>query len=668
MSYIPALDGLRAVAILAVLLFHISPSTLRGGFTGVDVFFVLSGFLITSIILSDIGKGTFSITEFYTRRIQRLLPNTIAMVLFVLIMWAIWMSPNTAIQTAKHGLWTLFNFSNIYVWKNLGGYWGDGAEWAPLTHTWSLGIEEQFYMVFPLLLVVMMRRAPGRLLFWLSFVTLLSFGLCLAGTYLQPLATFYLLPTRGWEMALGAAVAAWQTTPGAQKELSGGNRSLVAWTGVMLILVGFLIAKEGIAFPGFVALAPTAGTALLIMAIADGETWISRMLSTAPMVKIGKVSYSLYLWHWPLITMGKVQAEIHGYSVQTGALIGGIIGILLGLAAYAWIEQPLRQRGEGRHRRLVIIGTSFAAVAITSQVLAVSLRSQEASSHFDPIAFRGQLYDTGIAPAGQQAKGARYYDVEFPAVPTREDHVWKQGGIIHPFSGQKPQVVVLGSSHALMYAAMIDEICQRKKLSVAFLCADSTPAFFETKTPRPFSEAKEALEFDETRKKWLKDWHPEALIVIDRWDLWAERPPAFDQHLNAFLKEVTPLADRVLLVTQVPAMRGGDSVNLREVVLSQIKAKGTLPPMQPNNLESFRIQTAASIEAAADQFPNLTVVRADRLFYQSDRSVKYAEGRSFFYADDDHLADSGAERARPLFEAAIDQAHSRASEELPLGQ
>ena len=161
MRYSPPLDGIRAVAILAVLIFHVAPSALTGGFTGVDVFFVLSGFLITSIILHDVRADRFSLREFYLRRVQRLLPNLIATVLGVLVLWTTLLPPSTARQAGEHGLWALFSASNIYIWRTLGSYWGNAAEHAPLTHTWSLGIEEQFYLLFPLV-VLAVSRAAGR--------------------------------------------------------------------------------------------------------------------------------------------------------------------------------------------------------------------------------------------------------------------------------------------------------------------------------------------------------------------------------------------------------------------------------------------------------------------------------------------------------------------------
>src|ERR1022692_900802 len=178
MNYVASLDGIRAIAIIAVLIFHVSPRVLSGGATGVDVFFVLSGFLITSIILQGIRDGSFSMREFYLRRVQRLLPNAIAVILAVLLLWTFFLPPGAAIQPGVHGLWTLGNLSNIYIWKHLGGYWGAAAETAPLTHFWSLAIEEQFYIILPASLLLLLRFQSRLVRIWLIVTAVVSFGLC----------------------------------------------------------------------------------------------------------------------------------------------------------------------------------------------------------------------------------------------------------------------------------------------------------------------------------------------------------------------------------------------------------------------------------------------------------------------------------------------------------
>ncbi len=204
-SYVPALDGLRAVAILGVLVFHAVPKALPGGFTGVDVFFVLSGYLITSIILRDASTKNFSIKEFYLRRVQRLLPNAVFMVLVTICLAQVVLLPSNAAKVADHGIWTVINLSNIYILQHIGGYWGNLSDSSPLLHTWSLAVEEQFYLVFPAIFLLLFRTK--RLLTLLVLLTVASFTLSVYGTYWHPVGTFYWLPTRAWELLLGAVFA-----------------------------------------------------------------------------------------------------------------------------------------------------------------------------------------------------------------------------------------------------------------------------------------------------------------------------------------------------------------------------------------------------------------------------------------------------------------------------
>lgn len=661
MAYLKPLDGIRALAIIAVLIFHVSASALPGGFVGVDVFFVLSGYLITSILLHDLRGGRFKIGEFYLRRIQRLLPNVVVLVATVIMLWVLLMPPTSTAPTARHGLWALCSLSNIYIWKYLGGYWGDGAEMAPLTHTWSLGIEEQFYLLFPLLLLILAIFQRRRIFAWLLMLMLGSFTLCLLGSYSKPETAFYLLPHRAWELLCGACYASTrvsfhEATP-RSFSLPEPLRGLMGWLGLGLILSSFWLAGQSFRFPGWIALMPTLGPVLLIVSIAEGQSAMSRFLSAPLMVGVGKVSYSLYLWHWPLILLGKAMAVRSGLSELTGAVIGGVIGILFGLVAYRWIEQPLRNRGPGRGRRLVVIASGFASVILLCSLLANPRRRTDPEHRFDPIAFEGNLYNAGrpTDPALFTAT-VRYQDVSFPSLSDRPQDAWRTGGIQKLHGGGKPSVVVFGSSHALMYSALIDSLCRELKLSVAFFGADAgTPVFFETPLNPNFSSIGEAHEFDEARKRWLREWRPAVVIAIDKWDDWVSKPGGFDNRLRSFLQEVTPLCQRVLFVTQVPMLAGGDEVNFREWATSRMGKGKQLPKLGTGIAEQERRTSTQIAESLRAEFPSLRVVRTDELFLRKDGSVRYASGRKFFYADDDHLSDKGIEETRELFHQGLSE-------------
>jgi len=284
-------------------------------------------------------------------------------VLAVLLLWFLFLPPNSAVQPGVQRLWTLGNLANFYTWKHLGLYWGDAADWAPLTHCWSLGIEEQFYLIFPGTLLLLGRLQIGSTRFWLSLVAILSFGLCWYGTKNHPIETFYLLPTRLWELLLGAILAhrSAQHAPVSVPRWTSFSLLIwnaVGWIGLVTILGGYFFVDGGRGFPDLAALAPTLGAGLVIISLLKGATSLSRFLSTPFMRQTGKLSYSLYLWHWPLIIFGKLQAAVYGFSESSGAMIGGLGGIILAWGAYACVERPLRRRGAGRPWRLSLIGIS----------------------------------------------------------------------------------------------------------------------------------------------------------------------------------------------------------------------------------------------------------------------------------------------------------------------
>lgn len=261
MKYSAPLDGIRAVSILAVIVNHASPGWLTGGYAGVDVFFVLSGYLITSILAEGLEGGQFSFREFYLRRIQRLVPNLMTMLLAVMAA-AMFILPKASAQThAKHALWVVFNGSNFFTWKNFGNYWGLAAESAPLTHTWSLAVEEQFYLLYPLIFVFLCRWRPSSVIPAIAGALLLSLGLCMHLTPASRPSAFYLLPSRGWELLAGSLLALIIRKSG---PLRWRHLSACGWIGMGMLAASFILLSEKSQFPGHIALVPVVGSVLLI--------------------------------------------------------------------------------------------------------------------------------------------------------------------------------------------------------------------------------------------------------------------------------------------------------------------------------------------------------------------------------------------------------------------
>lgn len=300
LRYRPDIDGLRAVAVLAVVLFHAGISSISGGFVGVDVFFVISGFLITTIIVKEIRRGDFSLTVFYERRIRRILPAFFVVMLFSAVVAYSLLLPQDFENFGKSLVAASLSVSNLLFWRE-SGYFDSTAELKPLLHTWSLGVEEQFYLFFPLLLMFIARFFKQRWTLWIVLIAFSSLLLSAWGAKHQPSATFYLLPTRAWELALGGLLAMGGVPPIHQRFW----REIEALLGLGLIVWGISALTPESSFPGLNALYPCLGAALVIHAGSSGPSMVGNVLSWRPLVLIGLISYSLYLWHWPLLVFAK---------------------------------------------------------------------------------------------------------------------------------------------------------------------------------------------------------------------------------------------------------------------------------------------------------------------------------------------------------------------------
>jgi peptidoglycan/LPS O-acetylase OafA/YrhL len=356
-SYRPDIDGLRAVAVGLVVLFHAWPKWLRSGFIGVDVFFVISGFLITSIILKDLRQGEFTIRGFYVRRIRRIFPALIAVVLATLAFgWYVLLQHEFA-QLGKHIAAAAAFLSNLVLWGE-AGYWDNESVTKPLLHLWSLGVEEQFYLVWPLMLALFYRVRFGILLF-LAATLAGSFLYGLYATFNSPAEAYFSPVTRFWELASGGLVAYVMFT----KNPDIPKRGLVAASGLVLLALGAILIKGQSDFPGAWALFPVLGTCALI--IAGNTSWINRrLLGNRLMVKIGLVSYPFYLWHWPLLSFGYIVEGEKPAPTMKAILV--LAALALAFLTYHLIERPV-QKAPNRRRAiqgLVLAMACFGVLGI----------------------------------------------------------------------------------------------------------------------------------------------------------------------------------------------------------------------------------------------------------------------------------------------------------------
>ncbi|MDF2641511.1 MAG: acyltransferase family protein, partial [Pseudomonas sp.] len=327
MDFRKDINGLRAIAVVAVLLYHFQPAWLPGGFAGVDVFFVISGFLITGIIMRGLKAGTFSLSAFYKSRARRIIP-ALAMLCFVLLAlgW-FYMLPLDYSALGTHVASSLGFVSNFVYWGE-AGYFTANAHEKWLLHTWSLSVEWQFYLLFPITLLILIRFVSiASLRWWILGGCLAGFGFCVFASYQWPEPSFYLLPTRAWELLLGGVACLFpcHLRPQAQR--------LLELAGLALILAGFVLLSAQDVWPGYLVLLPVLGTFAVILAARQDSVLTSNPVSQWT----GKLSYSLYLWHWPVVVL----MNYAGWLGETGNILLGIAAaFVLAIASYRLVEKP----------------------------------------------------------------------------------------------------------------------------------------------------------------------------------------------------------------------------------------------------------------------------------------------------------------------------------------
>ncbi|KTE44297.1 MULTISPECIES: acyltransferase family protein [unclassified Sphingopyxis] len=437
MHYRNDIAGLRAVAVLPILLLHAGFDAIPGGFLGVDIFFVVSGYLISRILIGEMTEQRFTLAGFYRRRALRILPALLVMLVAVLAVGWWRLFPQDMRDLSWSAAAAALSGSNIWFWRNVS-YFGD-AELTPLLHSWSLGVEEQFYLFYPLLLLALHRWLPRRIVACLWGLTIgsfvLSYGLVFAG---KAPAAFYLLPSRAWELGLGALVAA-----GGFPALGARIRGVAAWAGLAMIAASLVLVTEKSAVPAPWALLPCLGTALLI---AYGEAaGTAKLLALAPLRFVGDISYSLYLWHWPVMAFWRLE---RGLTLDAGEMAAAIaISFALAILSYRLVERPFLDRGRAAPTRRVLWSAAAAMLVVAGSAAALALaaartpiadpRVARVMAFIDyPLSRDAELYfnDTACRTDG------RY--LAQPCATTRAD---------------RPNILIFGDSHAQHIASALAE-------------------------------------------------------------------------------------------------------------------------------------------------------------------------------------------------------------------
>ncbi len=649
LRYRADIDGLRAVAVLLVLIFHADLGVVSGGFIGVDVFFVISGYLITSIIVSEVSRGTFSWASFYERRIRRIMPALLIVILASIIIGWFVLVPRDYREFSRSAIAASAFYSNFYF-NGRSGYFAPAAETQPLLHTWSLAVEEQFYLLAPgfilLLTVGWLKRfqVPAFL-----GVFALSLAISVYGVREGWSSAFYLLPSRAFELMIGMALALGLVPAMTSRVL----RQVAGLAGLAMIMGAGLFYTSATPFPGLAALVPCLGAALLIHSGVQGDTLTSRVLALRPAVFVGKVSYSLYLWHWPLLAYAAYEFEDQLTATHRVGLL--VLAFVLSVASYYWIEQPARRGSILPTRRGAFTATA-AAIACCVLVSVGIFASRGALNRLSPEA---------QAFAAQYVNQHVYTDDCNPEKGA-SDQYGKLACIIGSNGESSPSFVLWGDSHAQSILPALSELAERKGLKGLAVVRASCPALITAAVDYKSVFGK-CLPNTLLIEQLLNANKIRHFVIHSRWASYSEGKLSRDleearfspdanrnreEFVRLFRKTVERLRQSgrtVTILASIPELPFDLPKSLFKDLMRNQERDRSLPATEFANRQ-------ANVTAALEQLGTLAGVRVlyPHRVLCNDQRCRTVDGGIPLYIDDDHLSSEGTRQISEVLDLALD--------------
>ncbi|AWW72808.1 acyltransferase [Erythrobacter sp. KY5] len=604
--YRPDIDGLRALAVLPVLLYHAGLPGFSGGYVGVDMFFVISGFLITGIIVREVDTGTFSILDFYERRARRILPALLAMIALVLIAASWLFLPGDLESVGPSALAAVLFVANVWLFTETGYFQADG-ETTPLLHTWSLGVEEQFYIAMPVAIIVIARTMPERRNALLMLAAMISFVWAVVKQADSDGFAFYMLPTRAWELLAGSLLAL-----GIVPQIKRRWLAEVVCAGALaLIALSVVIYDKATVFPGVAALAPVIAAAALIHC-APG-TWTGRLLSLKGPVAIGLISYSLYLWHWPLIVFWSYVQSDKLTIVDTVGLIA--VSLAIAWASWRFVEQPFRNKSRFPAQRIWRWSLGGMGLAAAASVAMIAQGGWE--SRFEPGTLRYAKASEDHSPLRGECIADRVRD-HSPActlgTPT-----------------EAPDTLLWGDSHGVELAYVLGEQAALRGEALVQRTRGSCPpalGYDPARDPRcaPFNQSV----LDEiAATPSLR-----TVFLVGYWEQGPYRRAGVDALIDETVEAIHALGRDVVLIGPVPTQ----PVAVPRLLALHGEQAGTAPASA--FLRRVSYFTARYPEWRAR---GVTIVDTRDIFIDGEQTVILASGKPLYY-DDNHLSLAGARR------------------------
>jgi len=620
-NYRPDIDGLRAIAVISVILYHINKSIISGGFIGVDIFFVISGYLITQHIIRDIEKNRFSIIEFYRKRIKRIFPVLLVVIAVTLIISLTIQRPADTVIVARSSFASIFSMANVYFWLFLDtSYFAAESSESPLLHLWSLGIEEQFYIFWPLILILIYKSIKG-LSFFIIF-TLIATGSFLLGDYLYPTNpsfVYYMLPTRAGELLIGALTAHAITRKGNLK-IPKNIVTTLSITGAICIAGSLIFLSKSQVFPGFRAIFPTVGTALLIIAGHYGNSLATRILTLRPLIWVGLISYSAYLWHWPILAFAR-------YSRLEIGLINGllifILTILLSWMSYYYIERPTRQYN-GSAIKIFAYQFAIPSIIITVFTLII-MRSGGYFLHLNADEYRA---------VAQKTLPAYKYNYVCQSWEITPEQVNGDNCLVGESTSTSPTVLLWGDSNAAHFIGIIGTFAREEKFQFKNLEHSSCPPIFSD--PEKFVSAKVLTKCRSSLTTMRKASDKYQVVIISA--SWPSYQTKSNEFLDVFFDTTKQLAEQgklIILLGKIPVIPTYDRLcPEKSINLPYLKCNTASRVAISNDVSSIN----TDLKAFASKTKNVEYYDLEDYLCPNGNCSAYHKNGEALYYDTNHLS------------------------------
>jgi peptidoglycan/LPS O-acetylase OafA/YrhL len=645
MKYRKEIDGLRALAVLPVILFHAGFTTFSGGFVGVDIFFVISGYLITTIIVDEMDKGSFSLLNFYERRARRVLPALFFVMLCTLPFAWFWMRPQD-LKSFSQSLEAVPLFGSNVLFYLTSGYFDTASELKPLLHTWSLAVEEQYYVLFPIFLMLAWKLGKKWIITLLALVAIVSAIAAQWGSATHPFFTFYLLPTRGFEILIGALISLYINRILITNKVYFQSVSLA---GLALVLYAIFAFDKNTPSPSLYTLIPTVGAGLILV-FANNKNIVGKLLGSKLFVGIGLISYSAYLWHQPLLAFARLRSINEPSALLLGLL--ATLSILMGYLSWKYIENPFRNKSITSQKRIFIYGFTGSLFFISIGLL----------GHFT-LGIPSRLkIPVEVAESIVGTKIREKCDINFDTKTGKNIDFCSLGDT----KKSNITLAIFGDSHSEAILPALDVIGKERMQKYSHIGLGGCPPLLNVDVVKGNWQPKVCEYLSTKQYNFVKENKVKNVLLVGRWSLYTDGKYdnsgiyhlvsnkdtaisrntsrlVFEKSLKETIENYQKIGVNVFVLAQVPQQKiAGDYFYQKLYLFNEKDKQKAIYSSSISNDEHLKLQNFnRNVISELQKELKFTYIQLDKEFCDDEKCYLGTDVKSK-YKDDNHVSISGA--------------------------